>query len=191
MNSLLLTLNPRFDTRYYRENGLDPKIYIALKGDGSGLKTTLTYERDKPGTNYTIGPKTIAMGISHFGMWRLGYAMGGTWLFLEDDCSFLEGWQEQFQIALHHLPSNWDILYVGSCCAEDYKIKDYGGNLWEVSQSLCSHAYMMSREGMEKMIAGNHMVCSPLDIAMQETPNLKRFAILPRLIEQGRTFIPR
>ena len=60
-------------------------------------------------------------------------------IFFEDDVVFSDTWDEQLDLALKHLPDDWDVLYLGGHPRE--KVKRVGGNLYGVKTFSCAEAY--------------------------------------------------
>jgi GR25 family glycosyltransferase involved in LPS biosynthesis len=159
----------------------------------SGLRTHLTYEVDNPGTNYRIGHKTIGIWLSHYLIWTaLKLASGDHFLILESDAKFPENWRERTEQAMRDVPPDFDMFYIGSCCASSTKRTLVAGEVWDARYPLCTHAIMVAKKALETILRTQDKVYAPIDIslAFHSHPHLKVYTVLPRIVEQFDTVIP-
>lgn len=177
---------------HLRYHNLEAEPFIGLDGEVCGLETKFTYELDHPGTGYRIGPKTVSMYLNHMILWKVcKYLPGDVFLILEDDVRFNPDWKEHVDFALPSLPQDWDLLYIGSCCAQDKKPIQVQGHLHRVSYALCTHAYAVRKKALDVLWDACHRIYAGVDIAMclHAIPQLQTYAFLPRIAQQHNTVI--
>ena len=201
--TFMLTLDPELKVPHSRAQvtldhlrsmGVEVELFRGFDGAVSGLSTETTYEIDHPGTNYRIGARTISLYLGHVAMWRMCEVLDGdSFLILEDDVRFNPGWEEHFAFAIPALPSDWDLLYIGSCCAQGHghHPRQVSGHLHQVGYALCTHAYAVSKKALPVLIQACEKIYAGIDIAMclHGIPQLKTYAFLPRLADQFETNI--
>lgn len=140
--------------------------------------------------------KSIVAGLSHFSIWSAikwaveagAYPKDQPFLIVEDDCKFVsEDWKEQLTKELEHVPEDWQVIYVGSCCAAPYEEnKHIGGNVYRLTRGMCTHCYYVNYDGACMLLKTNQKVWCPIDIQMlvDSIPRMKFYGILPRLAYQ-------
>lgn len=175
---------------FERFNGIDNQL--------CKLSPIETFDLDRAGEK--IGPKHICATLSHYLVWRVmadyfehGYS-GPTdhfWL-LEYDVRLPDNWKERYERALNHLPSNWDVLFLGSCCCEGRPTTHIAGEIYEVKYPLCGHAIMYRKSALPVLLQEHQVIREPLDVAMyfRSLPKLNVYTMLPPLITQAGTFLP-
>lgn len=143
-----------------------------------------------------MGVKSIVAGLSHFSVWSAikwavesgAYPKDQPFLVVEDDCKFVsDDWKEKLTEELQHVPEDWDVIYVGSCCAAPYEDnKHIGGNVYRLTRGMCTHCYYVTYEGACMLMKTNQKVWCPIDIQMlvDSIPFMKFYGILPRLAYQ-------
>lgn len=177
---------------HLRERGIDAEKFDGFDADVTGLETRWKYEVDNPRTGYKMGPRTSNLYLSHYAMWKCAtYATGDSFLILEDDVRFDEDWRDHMASALHNLPQDWDMLYIGSCCCEDRPKEQIRNRLYRVEMALCTHAYAVRRKALPVLLDKCKKFWSGIDIeiAVYATPHLNTYAILPRIASQWNTVI--
>jgi len=177
--------------RHFEAIGL-PDVTFFPGVDGVGpwrMSTRHTYDVDHPGTNYHIGPITIALLLSHYALWNhIRHQSGQHFLIMENDCRFLEGWKPKLDQAIASLPEGWGILYPGSCCLQTST--HVAGCLWRTPYAMCTHAYIVNQWSVEQLIATTQEIWAPLDINMHFRCAIPKYAIKPRICEQNATVLP-
>jgi len=72
-------------------------------------------------------------------------------LILEDDATFEEDFTNRFNRYKIQLPLDWDVCWVGSCC--DLHVNQIEGiNVYRTNTSRCTHCYILSKSGINKII---------------------------------------
>lgn len=166
----------------------DYRIFYGLNGAKSGLKASIPYEVDQPGSGYLICSKHVGCTMSHWMLWNALEFDPNTpdmVMVLEDDVLFRSHWRETIERALTKLPEDWDILYPGSCCAHGKLSRELDSNLFE-GMPLCTHCYIVRKKALKTLIETNQEIYAPIDLQMyfKSRQHLKCFTIFPRVADQ-------
>lgn len=172
----------------------DYRLFYGVNGEESGLKASIPYEFDNPGSGYLIGAKHVGCSLSHWMLWSALEFERSDWdkvMILEDDVIFRSHWKETVDIALTKLPEDWDILYPGSCCTRNRMGRELDSNLFE-GMPLCTHCYIVRRKALKTLIETNNEVWAPIDLQMffKSKHLLKTFTIFPRVVDQEDCELP-
>lgn len=164
------------------------RIFYGLDGKKSGLKASIPYEVDNPGSGYTICHKHVGCTMSHWMLWNALEFDPNTpdmVMILEDDVLFRPHWRETIERALTKLPDNWDLLYPGSCCAHGKLSRELDSNLFE-GMPLCTHCYIVRKKALKTLIETNEKIYAPIDLQMyfNSKQHLNCFTIFPRVADQ-------
>lgn len=167
---------------------VDYRIFNGLNGAKSGLKASIPYEVDSPGSGYLIGAKHVGCTMSHWMLWNALDFEPSTQdmvMVLEDDVIFKPHWRETIERALTKLPEDWDILYPGSCCARGRMGRELDSNLFE-GMPLCTHCYIVRKKALNTLIETNEEIYAPIDLQMyfKSREKLRCFTIFPRVADQ-------
>jgi len=180
--------------RYMQTFGINAVPIYGFKDHNCGISTDYYHTRELAKAKV----KTIVAGLSHFAVWSAIKWMveskvtdHRTFLIVEDDVEFTcVDWKAKLADNLDHLPSDWHVVYIGSCCADP--IEDHGyiaSNLYKLVRGMCTHAYLVNYEGACKLLKTNQKVWGPIDIQMlvDSIPRMNFYGILPRLATQENT----
>lgn len=175
--------------------GVTAEVFYGLDAAITGVNGTRhTYEIDHPGSNYHIGEKHINMHLSYLMLWKvLTYIDGDAFVLFEDDVRLDADWKTHWDTSIGHLPADWDLLYIGSCCCEGRPEKQaIWGRLHRVRYALCTHAYAIRKKALELILNRCEKVWAGTDIALALDcmPHLNCYAFLPRIATQLETNIP-
>ncbi len=203
MNTNLIALpkeNPDLVCDYLKQEGFNPTVWGGfdngwIQRDPETLKWALStehkYERDHPGSGYKISGTVIGCTMSHWTLWKaLDYLGQEDWYHvMEADIKFRDGWRARFDKAMEDVPSDWDMIYTGSCCAD--QTNNVQGEVYKGS-ALCTHWYMVRHKALATLIETNQKAEAPIDIqiCLESHPKLNVYTILPRLADQHNTVIP-
>lgn len=183
-----------FAKKHFRDVGLgEVEVFNGISANESGLVTEHCYEVDNPGSGYRIGKKPVATFLSFYMLWSAMLYMNEHYFFqLEWDCQFAPNWRSRVEQALQDAPSDFDLLYVGSCCCAKKPIKHIKGEVYEVRWPMCGHSLIIAKKALPVMLKTQRKVYAPLDIslAFHTLPLLKTYVILPRVAGQFDTHIP-
>lgn len=111
-------------------------------------------------------------------------------LVLEDDVVFEDNFIEKFNKYTEELPSDYDLLWVGSCCNIHATITE-GKYLYKENGSRCTHAYMISKKCASKILEYNKINNSPVDFMFNEAIikyDLINYWLEPSLLNQNNNF---
>lgn len=179
---------------HLESHGIIAEPFDGVDFEISGLRSRWPYERDRADSGFNIGHKLVNLYLTHFMAWNVCLHLpDDVFVFFEDDVRFDDGWKAHFNSAIEHLPSDWDVLYIGSCCVEDHRGRhQVHDRLWEIRFALCCHAYAVRKAVLPSLIQACRKIFAPVDIAIitEVQPQLRRFAILPRIATQLDTVIP-
>ena len=199
METVVLTMRGSSRIRRLQRNlataGIsDYRLFYGVNGEKSGLKASIPYEFDNPGSGYLIGAKHVGCSLSHWMLWSALEFERSDWdkvMILEDDVIFRPHWKQTVDIALTKLPEDWDILYPGSCCARNRMGRELDSNLFE-GMPLCTHCYIVRRKALKTLLETNNEVWAPIDLQMffKSKHLLKTFTIFPRVVDQEGCELP-
>jgi glycosyl transferase family 25 len=154
--------NPEDKLKYLRSHGLRPTWVEGVNGK------LLTDDQISDNVNLwygVFGPKSaIGCALSHIKVWKEIEASGRDYgIVMEDDVILEPQFEEKLTLALKHVPSDYDILYLG-CFDSSFFTNIMGvmgmSNQQEIINkyikrprvALGAHAYVVSRQGAEKLI---------------------------------------
>jgi GR25 family glycosyltransferase involved in LPS biosynthesis len=181
--------------KWERFDGMDNKI--------TRLQAVDTFDVDRAGERLEV--KHVAATLTHYLLWKvMQYQPDESFVALEFDVRFVEGWKQRYELAMRYLPSDWDLVYLGSCCCQgretssiDFPIGSGGtatspSGLYDVRYPLCGHAIMYRKKCLETLLEVHQKINMPLDIAMYHLslPKLRVYTILPTIVTQHNTFLP-
>jgi GR25 family glycosyltransferase involved in LPS biosynthesis len=151
----------------------------------------LTFDLNKAGERLGIGP--LVACLSHYMLWMvMSYLPGDSFWVLEDDAEFVDNWRWEYSEAISVLPNDWDVVFLGSCCASWSDKVWVEKNLAEVRYPMCGHAIMYRKKALATLLRIHQKIWAPLDIAMKfdSLPQLQCYTILPRIVNQRGSYIP-
>jgi GR25 family glycosyltransferase involved in LPS biosynthesis len=169
------------------------RIFYGINGKKSGLRTVIPYEYDAPGSGYLIPPEHLGCTVSHWILWNSLLFENSTedmFMVVEDDAIFRPNWKHALESALSCMPDDWDILYLGSCCAADKIKNQIGPNLFE-GMPFCTHCYVVRKKALETLVSTNEQFYGKVDIQMYLNNRhlLKCFTVFTRVVDQHETEI--
>jgi hypothetical protein len=111
---------------------------------------------------------------------------------LEYDVRLPHDWKDTYQLAMAHLPEDWDIFFLGSCCCKGRNTSLIGGNVYKVEYPLCGHAIMYRKKALPTLLKNHQKINMPLDIALfyMTLPYLNVYTALPPIIVQAGAPLP-
>ena len=172
---------------HFAQAGLtDVEFFTGINAAVAGLSTSHAYELDAPGSGYRIGAKRTGTWLSHYMLWLcLTRLPDEHFLVFEDNALLCEGFPEKLASAMRDVPQNFDLLFPGSCCAQNNPKTHIAGDVYESKAMMCTHGYVVRRGALGILLAMRKM-WAPLDIQMKLEcyPQLRTYAVLPRIVEQ-------
>lgn len=183
---------------YFAANGLDVYWVEGIHAEKWGIQGRHIYLLDgRPEEQFMIGLKKLGGFLSWYLLYHICKALGNShFMFLETDCKFKEGWRDKLQEQLAYVPDDFDFLFVGSCCAADkepvhvagdvYEFPYRGAEKWQYYPQ-CGHCYIIASKCLQLLIDTQRDTANPVDVSLirYAFPQLKIYAILPRLADQG------
>jgi len=181
--------------RHFAERGVDAQFFYGIHAERIGLCTIHPFEVDQPGSAFNMGPMPVGCWLTHRAAWAAALLLPDEeFFFLEDDARFPLDWRARFDAARANLPDDWDVLFVGSCCAEDKNPRHVAGEVFEVRWPMATHAYLVRRKALPTMIESQDAATcyAPIDIStiFHTWPRLRVYTILPRVVDQFDTELP-
>lgn len=169
----------------------DYRVFTGVNGAKSGLKASIPYEIDNPGSGHLIGPKHVGCSLSHWMLWgalEFDRSDDDFWMIVEDDVVFRDTWRQRVEKAIKTVPDDWDMIYPGSCCSNGRRGKEVGDGLFE-GIPLCTHCYIVRRKALKKLIETNEEVWAPIDLQIyfKSAHLLKSYILFPRVADQHGT----
>lgn len=170
--------------------------FNGIHGENFGLKAVHPYNLDnrkQEQGDYFIGPKTIGIFLSHYALWMACELLPDKHFFImEADAMFPGDWESRFDLALQTLPSDFDVAYIGSCCAQGQPTRHITGEVYEVKYPMCTQAYIVAAKALGTLLKYQRNCYAPIDISMKlhALHHLKTYTILPRLVDQFNTYLP-
>jgi GR25 family glycosyltransferase involved in LPS biosynthesis len=113
--------------------------------------------------NHYLTPGQIGCALSHIKIWEEAYQNNYEYIFiLEDDAIIPNNFIERVTPILNSLPKDWDYLSLN--CAYCYG-KHFNKNLVKVLYNLCTVSYMLSKNGIKKIldIISKHKINEAID----------------------------
>ena len=190
---------------HFAEHGLpNVDFFWGINAPVAGLSTSHTYELDHPGSGFRMGPRPVGCWLSHYMLWQCllraeadpadaaKLSRDDRFLVLEVDAKLCDGFTARFAQALADAPADFDVLYVGSCCAAGRPQTRVAGDVFECKQMLCTHGYVITRRCLPLLLERLRRAWAPIDIQLtiEAFPHLKTYAVLPRIVEQFDTELP-
>jgi len=141
----------------------------------------------------TISQKYVGMHLSHYFLWRrFNDSTEPVMTILEDDAAFNTDWSIEYKTAMDSVPDDWQILLLGSGNTSDKQKTQISGNVWNVDQPQCTHAYMVKRNALPVLLLTQKLVWAEIDVSLiyRSYPHLKVYTVLPRIAYQhGQEYI--
>ncbi len=178
---------------HFAERGVHPRVFRGIDAARLGLQAPPGFTDDRAGFSAAA---RVGCWLSHRAVWAACLLTEEQEFFvLEDDARFVADWRERLDAAMAHLPADWDVLYVGSCCAADKRPRRVAGELYEFAGEpgaerypMCQHAKILRRGALRTLIETTDAVGirRPLDVTLltEALPKLRVFGVLPRLADQ-------
>lgn len=172
---------------HFTERGVDATFLPGVHGRNFGLLTAHPYERDHPGSGYVVGYKHVGLCLSHYSAWVAASCLGDEYVMItEDDCLLPEDWKARTTAAIMDAGTDVDMLFVGSCNCGDKDKTHIAGEVFDVRYPMCTHAYIVWKKALPKLLETQRKVYCPIDISLilHSFPELKVFTVLPRIASQ-------
>lgn len=181
---------------HFSEVGLsDVEFFIGINAEVAGLSALHPYNLDRTPEqgDYFMGFKPTGIFLSHYALWMAMQLLNDEHiLILEIDAKFPADWKERYEKALQDTPSDFDILFIGSCCCDGRQTTHVKGDIYDVRYPMCNHAYIVAKKAIPHLLATNRDCYAPIDIStfLHSFNKLKVYTVLPRIAEQFDTYIP-
>ena len=183
-----------FILRELNSKGIYPDEFNGFNSTDSGLETRHPYELDSPGSGWNIGRKGVGIWLSQYSLLSaLLWQPDDYFLILEWDAKFAPDWAGRTDKAIRGTPKDFDMLYLGSCCAQGPNKKHISGDVWEVNWPMCNHATIVAKKAIMDILRTQRKVYAPWDISLLlhtfEQTKKKVYCVLPRIVDQFDTVL--
>lgn len=130
-------VEPRF-----REEGLVVEFFDAFHGPTLGLVPRLSRPHESA-VAPVMGPGRVGLWLSYMTLWHLMQVRPEqSFLVFEDDVILVSGFMEKLRTAIAALPSDWDVVSVGSCQIDG-----------KIGYPLCNHALLWRKSGAARALS--------------------------------------
>lgn len=172
----------------FEKNGIVVKRISAIDGSVKKFNRIKTVDPEKVdeslGGDKKISPTEASITFSHKLMLIDAIANGyDKILMLEDDCSFIDDFNDNFIKTINDLPEDWDLFYLGG---QNWlgNPEPYASRLNITKHTLGMHAVGIRSTIFEKMLNKTNLR-EPLDITYaKEQARLKSYIAKPMLVNQ-------
>lgn len=183
---------------HFAERGLDVQWYYGIHAARIKINAVVASAvmlPTDPDQTRSIGMMATGCWLSHRALWAaLLLLPDDSFLIIEDDARFEPNWRERFNAALHDVPDDWDMLFIGSCCTAQQPRRLVKGEIYEGARPQCTHAYCVRRKALLPLceLADDVGVCVPVDamLVFHATSRLRIYTVLPRIADQYATILP-
>jgi len=179
---------------HFKKCGLENyEFFSGINAKKSGLCSNIPYTVDNPSSGYRIGYKSTGTWLSHYMLWNaLSLTSDETFLILESDARFRDGWKERLAEVMKAVPTNFDFVNIGPCCVAGVEKKEIAPGIYKSKQSFCTHAYVIRRWTLNYLIRTFRICSAPIDIqlSLESYPVLNHYMAVPRLVDQENTDLP-
>lgn len=159
-------------------------------------RNTLTIEDKKLFDINSVDNTNIAISLSHFYCYKEIINNYDYALILEDDAIFNNVFSRALRFYMQHLPSDWDMLFLGDGCGmhipKNILQKNKNCHIFRNNRSRCTDSYLVSKKCAEKInaeIESDGFMCNlPIDHWLNiviNKYNLKVFWAEPTIVTQG------
>ena len=193
---LTLVETPEIEAKareHFKERGLeDVSFYYGIHAKTAGLATVNTYEIDNPGSKYNIGAHGVGIYVAFRGLWSAMMLLPESHFFVvEHDVELAPDWKARYEQAILDAPEDFDVLFIGSCCASDKKSRHIKGEIFEVRYPFCNHACVIAKKALPTFLKKCNRCWAPIDIqlAMEAFPSLNVYTLLPSAAGQFNTVL--
>lgn len=166
-------------------HNIDYKIFYGLDAIKTGVTAKIIQDQ-----KYTILDTWVTVGavgcyISHYMLWQnIIESAADIFFIVEDDVSLIDNFTDVFMEYLKHVPSDWDIIYVGH---ESLHLVNPQVINDKVSQGIpaCTYAYIIKKKTIP-MLLELAPIDMPIDtlIRLKLGNKLKSYVLTPKLATQ-------
>ena len=177
----------------FRQCGVTPAMVRGINAAKWGLKTSIELHHNE-GKPYFIDPGGVGCTLSHWSLWNhLFLSKVHEAMIVEDDVKLCYGFQQEFDKSYAELPGDWQLAFVGHCCAGDKPSTQVTPRIWDVRWPMCTHCYLVKHSALEVLLDHAAQVRTKLDAMLVEDvfekSLLKAYTFQPRQAEQYGTFL--
>lgn len=182
--------------RHLEEVGIHDTIFVSgVNAKEMGVIGTHTYELDNPNGGHMIGQKYTGSFLSQYVVYNVMNVLPNEYfMFFECDTVMPKDFLRKLEFEMFNLPSDFDFLFVHSCCQGDKQKEHIGGNTYKfpkrrgypVQYPLSGSCYIVSKKSIPHILATQRDAYAPSDInlGIHTFYNMDVYSIFPRICEQ-------
>lgn len=173
-----------------RRHGMEGVVFFdGVHGPSWGLKTTLSYDYDRPtDPPVYISPGAIGNIMSHWMLWRhILLSDIEQFIVFEDDVLPVNGFLTKLDEIHAELPDDWDLVYLGHVGSESHRVLlSHGERLARIEHPFGTHAMLIRRRALPVLIKSQARAWAPIDIqiSVHALPQLNYYCCTPSLASQ-------
>lgn len=168
-------------------HNLNVEVFDAVIGKKLGLIPENYNKLEFPTLDVKLTFGGIGCALSHYVLWNLcKYLPDEEFFILEDDCIFCDDFENKFKKIYDTLPKNWEMAYVGWIpYGNDITPITIDNNI-SVRIPSATHAYIIKKSAIPKLIDSLHPISSPVDLHIinKALNNLVYYVFDPSLVTQ-------
>jgi len=169
------------------QRGVNARFVNGIHAETFGILAWRTYKKDNPKGGDLIRLAQVGLCLSHYMVWQVcEFLSDDLFMVLEDDAEFPADWKERLDDAMSCVPSDFDILLIGSSNCLDKPSERINGHVFEVKYPFCTHAYIVTKTAVTQLLELVKDASMHIDIALIEKayPHLRVYTTLPRIVGQ-------
>lgn len=180
--------NERVQQRF-KDNNLDVEMFTGVHGMTIGIQPTQTVWDTHRDNTFRNNPGKLSITISKLMLWQHILDKGYDEVIIyENDVTFCDNYQQEFDRSYEALPNNWEAAHIGSCCISDKPTVAINDRISQIKYPLCCHAILWKREAIRKAYEAIKIASwgSNSDIILERAvyPKMNHYCFIPQLCFQ-------
>lgn len=170
-----------FAVEQFARHGLNVTMFHGLHAPTMGIQAIYK--------SYRHSIQSLGCFLSHWMLWTAMLThVGDEFLVFEDDAVLCDGFADVLDRFRRDLPTDWDYAFVGHMKIDDKPCERITDRVAKLSYPypFGTHAYLVTRRGLEKLLETNQTLTNAVDVQIQRTalPHLNVYASTPSLASQ-------
>ena len=185
--------NHRAAVDHFLKRKVDVEFINGVHAETFGILSWRAYRKNHPKLGELNEMAQVGLCLSHYMAWQVcQFLKGDLFMILEDDAEFPPDWKDRTADALANVPSDFDVLLIGSSHCSDKPTEHVKGEIYEVKYPFCTHAYIVTSSAAAQLMEMVRDASMHIDIGMIEKayPNLRVYTVLPRIVNQRGRVLP-
>lgn len=127
------------------------------------LKKKFPYVFKKTPKGRNLNNSETSLLLKHYHIMRdLNSSDSDYALVLEDDVVFCDNFLNNLEVCYNQFPSDWDLVWVGTCCNLHSEYIE-GKYVYPETSSRCTHAYLISKKCSNKILNSEYKITEAID----------------------------